>query len=76
MPCARASLARQLVFHQREAHHVQAKIGCDGSRDDRLAEPLQVDGTAGWCHVMQAHRAAPAGHLLLRAQQATALQPA
>jgi hypothetical protein len=32
----------QLVFHQREPHQVQAKIGRNGGRGHRLAEPVQV----------------------------------
>jgi hypothetical protein len=27
---------RQAVLHQREAHQVQAEVGADGGRDDRL----------------------------------------
>jgi hypothetical protein len=65
----------QVVFHQREAHHVQAEVGRHGIRDDRLVQPVHVDGPAGLRHLVQTLRAAPTGYRLLRLQQAPVLQP-
>jgi len=42
--------ALHLAFHQREAHQVQAQVGNDGGRNNRLAKPVQVGGVARRCH--------------------------
>jgi hypothetical protein len=67
--------ALQVVLHQREAHQVLAQLRPHRFRGDRLTEPLQVHRLAGFCHLVKAQRAAPAGYLLLGVQQATLLQP-
>jgi hypothetical protein len=67
--------ALQVILHQREAHQVLPEFRRHRLRDHRPPEPLQVHRQAGVGHLIQTLRATPAGHLLLRAQQAALLQP-
>ena len=67
--------AGQAVLHQGEAHQVQAEVGTDGGRDDRLAQPVHVGGVAGVGHVVHALSAAAGGDLL-GPEEAAGLQAA
>jgi uncharacterized protein YbjT (DUF2867 family) len=69
-------LTLQPVLHHREAHQVQAEVGGDGGRLDRLAEPVQVGGVAELGEVVETQRAPLAGHLVLYSQHAAVHQPA
>ena len=67
--------ALQVLLHQREAHQVLPEVRRHRLRDHRPPKPLQMHRQAGVGHAIHAQRAAAAGHLRLRAQQAALLQP-